>query len=146
MHIKFLLAAGAVLASVGVAQAQDRGAAGILTPWQDRAVDSSFDGEDAVSYRLRQDVQSNVTPVQANVTAKDSRAAEILTPWQDREVDSSFDGEDVVSSRLRQSVASNFTFPVQSNVTSKVSRADSRILTPWEDREVDSSFDGNGND
>lgn len=93
MHIKLLLAAAAVLASVGVAQAQERGAAEILFPSQDRATDSTPDGENTVSYGVTQDVRSEVpSAAQASVTSKVSRVAPVIVfPSQDRDTDSTPD-------------------------------------------------------
>lgn len=140
MHTKFLLAAAAVLGSVGVAQAQDGRGVEILTPWEDREVDSSFDSGDTASYSAGQHVQSNATaPVPLNLTSKVSRAdTSVVSHWQDAEVDSSFDAEEVA----RYGAATL----IQSNVTSKGRLAGLDIVSRWEEREIDSSFDGNGND
>ncbi len=101
MHVKLLLAAAAALASVGVAQAQDRGTVDTLVfPSQDRDA-SPPDNEDAIRYYMRRhfpsDVTSSVQPdvgAQGGSTATSSVSRDeptFLFPSQDRDTDSTPD-------------------------------------------------------
>ncbi len=102
MHTKVLLAAAAMLASVGMAQAQGQAAADTLVfPSQDRATDSVPDNEDGIRFYMRRHFPSDSsTPVQAdeapvpqfNFTSEaDEGAPAFLFPSQDRDTDSTPD-------------------------------------------------------